>query len=173
MKGNIGSLLDQRLAGDVNLEELERACKLACWCIQDYESCRPTMGQVLQVLEGFLEVAMPPIPRSLRLLTETPENINVNVFYQTQYVSSSQSSQSKSGASNSSHTRSNTSNSSDSKSPRVMLFHFKSEIMVAKVNPPSSGLTRFSAIQNQLVKVYTTGGHISLPDYIKAERFGS
>ncbi|KAG6470470.1 G-type lectin S-receptor-like serine/threonine-protein kinase At2g19130 [Zingiber officinale] len=112
MKGNIGSLLDQRLAGDVNLEELERACKLACWCIQDYESCRPTMGQVLQVLEGFLEVAMPPIPLSLRLLTETPENINVNVFYQTQYVSSSQSSQSKSGTSNSSHTRSNTSNSS-------------------------------------------------------------
>lgn len=112
MKGNIGSLLDQRLGGDADLEELERACKLACWCIQDDESCRPTMGQVLQVLEGFLEVAIPPIPRSLRLIAETPENININFFYQPQNVSSNRSSQSKSGNSDSLQTKSNTSNSS-------------------------------------------------------------
>ncbi|XP_074562962.1 G-type lectin S-receptor-like serine/threonine-protein kinase At2g19130 [Curcuma longa] len=109
MEKNIGSVLDQRLGGDVDLEELNRVCKLACWCIQDNESCRPTMGQVLQALEGFLEVSMPPIPRSLlRLLTETPEKINF--FYQS--LSANEGSQSNSDTPSGWQTRSSTSNNS-------------------------------------------------------------
>lgn len=61
-------MLDPKLDGDANLKELERACKVACWCIQSGESCRPTMGQVVQILEGFLEVNMPPVPRFLQEL---------------------------------------------------------------------------------------------------------
>ncbi|KAJ3708470.1 hypothetical protein LUZ61_012175 [Rhynchospora tenuis] len=69
-EGNVFSLLDHRLNGDVKLEEVERVCKVACWCIQNEEHNRPTMGQVLQIFEGILEVGIPPIPRSLKALTE-------------------------------------------------------------------------------------------------------
>jgi serine/threonine protein kinase len=65
LEGNVGSLVDHMLHGDVNLEEVELACKVACWCIQDNEYDRPTMGQVVQILEGLVDVAMPPIPRLL------------------------------------------------------------------------------------------------------------
>ncbi|WOL18097.1 G-type lectin S-receptor-like serine/threonine-protein kinase [Canna indica] len=107
IEGDVESLLDQRLGGEANMEELERACKVACWCIQDDESSRPTMGHVVQVLEGFLEVNMPPIPRSLRVISETSENINF--FYN---FSSNPSSQTRSATSSSSNTKSSTSNSS-------------------------------------------------------------
>ncbi|GFS41141.1 S-locus lectin protein kinase family protein [Actinidia rufa] len=56
------TLLDTKLEGNAGVEELTRACKVACWCIQDDEKDRPTMGQVVQVLEGFIEVDAPPIP---------------------------------------------------------------------------------------------------------------
>ncbi|XP_072951945.1 G-type lectin S-receptor-like serine/threonine-protein kinase At2g19130 [Typha angustifolia] len=101
MEGNLESLLDPRLDGGANFEELERACKVACWCIQDDESSRPTMGQIVQILEGFLEVNMPPIPRSLRVLGESPDYIN---FFSD--MSSNQSSQVRSTTSNSSQAKS-------------------------------------------------------------------
>ncbi|XP_072952305.1 G-type lectin S-receptor-like serine/threonine-protein kinase At2g19130 [Typha angustifolia] len=101
MEGNLEGLLDPRLDGGANFEELERACKVACWCIQDDESSRPTMGQIVQILEGFLEVNMPPIPRSLRVLGETPDYIN---FFSD--MSSNQSSQVRSTTSNNSQAKS-------------------------------------------------------------------
>ncbi|XP_072954289.1 G-type lectin S-receptor-like serine/threonine-protein kinase At2g19130 [Typha angustifolia] len=72
---DVVSLLDHRLQGDANLEELDRACKVACWCIQDNEVDRPSMGQVVQILEGVIQVDMPPIPRSLQLFAESPETM--------------------------------------------------------------------------------------------------
>ncbi|KAH7662291.1 S-receptor-like serine/threonine-protein kinase protein [Dioscorea alata] len=59
-------LLDERLNGEANMEEVDRACRVACWCIQDLESQRPTMGLVVQMLEGLLEVTVPPISRILQ-----------------------------------------------------------------------------------------------------------
>ncbi|XP_010927759.2 G-type lectin S-receptor-like serine/threonine-protein kinase At2g19130 [Elaeis guineensis] len=91
VQGDVQSLVDHRLGDHVNIEELERACKIAYWCIQDDESARPTMGQVVQILEGFLEINMPPIPRSLQILVESSENIN---FFSD--LSSNQSSQTRS-----------------------------------------------------------------------------
>ncbi|KAI6673093.1 hypothetical protein NL676_000999 [Syzygium grande] len=38
-------LVDRSLKGLVETEELCRACKVACWCIQDSEKDRPTMSQ--------------------------------------------------------------------------------------------------------------------------------
>jgi hypothetical protein len=55
--------------------ELERACKVACWCVQDSESSRPTMGEVVKILEGLLDVEMPPVPRYLEVLAEGSENV--------------------------------------------------------------------------------------------------
>uniref|UniRef100_A0A8R7TC82 G-type lectin S-receptor-like serine/threonine-protein kinase SD2-5 n=1 Tax=Triticum urartu TaxID=4572 RepID=A0A8R7TC82_TRIUA len=68
LEGDVGSLVDQQLYGDINMEEVERAFKVACWCIQDHDFERPTMGDVVQVLEGLVEVGMPPVPRLLQAI---------------------------------------------------------------------------------------------------------
>ncbi|KAF9590340.1 hypothetical protein IFM89_033866 [Coptis chinensis] len=70
------ALLDYRLEGTANVEELTRACRVAVWCIQDDESHRPTMGQVVQILEGVMEVNPPPIPRTLQVLVEKEGDIH-------------------------------------------------------------------------------------------------
>ncbi|KAL6644797.1 hypothetical protein ACP70R_016405 [Stipagrostis hirtigluma subsp. patula] len=64
-EGRFLELLDERLAGDADAEELGRACTVACWCIQQSEALRPTMGEVVQVLEGSVRPATPPVPRYL------------------------------------------------------------------------------------------------------------
>ncbi|XP_047090984.1 G-type lectin S-receptor-like serine/threonine-protein kinase At2g19130 [Lolium rigidum] len=68
LEGDVGSLVDHMLHGDVNLDEAELACKVACWCIQDHELDRPTMAEVVQILEGIVEVRMAPIPRLLQAM---------------------------------------------------------------------------------------------------------
>ncbi|KAI5017298.1 hypothetical protein ZWY2020_037845 [Hordeum vulgare] len=68
--GDVQSLVDPNLHGDFNLEEVERVCKVACWCIQDNEFDRPTMGEMVRVLEGLQEIDMPPMPRQLAAMTE-------------------------------------------------------------------------------------------------------
>ncbi|OMP10604.1 S-locus glycoprotein [Corchorus olitorius] len=67
--GNVLSLLDNRLNGNVDIEELYRICTVACWCIQDDEIHRPSMSQIVQILEGVVEVSLPPIPRFLLIDT--------------------------------------------------------------------------------------------------------
>lgn len=68
LEGDVASLLDDKLLCDVNLDEAERVCKVACWCIQDGESSRPTMSEVVQILEGLLELEIPPMPRLLQAI---------------------------------------------------------------------------------------------------------
>ncbi|XP_037468724.1 G-type lectin S-receptor-like serine/threonine-protein kinase At2g19130 [Triticum dicoccoides] len=68
VEGEVGTVADLRLRGDVMPEELERVCKVACWCIQDQEAQRPTMVQVVQALEGTVHVHTPPVPRALQHL---------------------------------------------------------------------------------------------------------
>ncbi|KAI6673091.1 hypothetical protein NL676_000997 [Syzygium grande] len=67
-------LVDCRLKGLVKMEELCRACKVACWCIQDSEKDRPTMSQVVQILEGVMAVERPPIPRIYLQLVGSDES---------------------------------------------------------------------------------------------------
>jgi hypothetical protein len=71
LDGDVASLVDANLHGDLNLEEVERICKVACWCIQDKELDRPTMGEVVQFLEGVSEPNTPPMPRLLHAITAT------------------------------------------------------------------------------------------------------
>ncbi|KAL6642390.1 hypothetical protein ACP70R_020571 [Stipagrostis hirtigluma subsp. patula] len=68
LEGDFTGLLDHRLSDDVNSKEVEIVCKLACWCIQDEESDRPTMGDVVQILEGIHEINIPPMPRLLHAM---------------------------------------------------------------------------------------------------------
>ncbi|CAN4103402.1 unnamed protein product [Withania somnifera] len=56
-------------------EEVSRICKVAFWCIQDDEVQRPSMGRVVRILEGVLEVNLPPIPRSLQVYADNDEHI--------------------------------------------------------------------------------------------------
>uniref|UniRef100_A0ACD5VLU1 Uncharacterized protein n=1 Tax=Avena sativa TaxID=4498 RepID=A0ACD5VLU1_AVESA len=65
-EGDIICLLDPRLEGQANTEQLNKACRIACWCIQDAEDHRPMMGQVVCMLEGVMEVETPPIPKSFQ-----------------------------------------------------------------------------------------------------------
>ncbi|CAD6342855.1 unnamed protein product [Miscanthus lutarioriparius] len=71
---SVSSLLDDKLCGDADLVEVERACKVACWCIQDDEADRPTMAEVVQVLEGVLDCDLPPLPRLLATIFGRPHS---------------------------------------------------------------------------------------------------
>lgn len=77
IEGDLLSILDTRLRRKADIDEIDRACKVACWCIQDNDTSRPSMGQVVQYLEGVLSVSIPSIPRYLQLLT----NQGTEVFH--------------------------------------------------------------------------------------------
>ncbi|KAG2302969.1 hypothetical protein Bca4012_061325 [Brassica carinata] len=110
---DIRSLLDPRLEGEsVDTEELTKACKVACWCIQDEESHRPAMSQVVQILEGVLEVNTPPFPRSIQALVENDGS--VVFFTESSSSSSHHSSQKQSQSSSSSSTSKKTTNNNSS-----------------------------------------------------------
>lgn len=61
---------DRRLEGAVDGEELMRALKVAFWCIQDEVVMRPTMGEVVRMLEGSSEVETPPMPQTVVEMVE-------------------------------------------------------------------------------------------------------
>ncbi|XP_078158773.1 G-type lectin S-receptor-like serine/threonine-protein kinase At2g19130 isoform X1 [Carex rostrata] len=69
-QGEIVCLLDDKLQGNANMRELNIACMVACWCIQEMETDRPSMRQVVQMLEGVVAVLMPPIPSFLQRLVD-------------------------------------------------------------------------------------------------------
>eukprot|EP01018_Ginkgo_biloba_P011674 Gb_40120 [translate_table: standard] len=66
--GNTMDLLDVKLNGRADVEQVRRAAMVGGWCIQDDEDARPSMGQVLNILEGIVDTDTPPVPRSLQLL---------------------------------------------------------------------------------------------------------
>ncbi|XAR52268.1 Non-specific serine/threonine protein kinase, partial [Bertholletia excelsa] len=61
---------DRRLEGAVEEEEIMRALKVAFWCIQDEVSMRPSMGEVVKMLEGSGDINVPPIPQTVLELIE-------------------------------------------------------------------------------------------------------
>ncbi|CAH1443533.1 unnamed protein product [Lactuca virosa] len=67
-EGDVAAVVDERLAGEYDVEEVERVGLVAVWCIQDEEATRPTMGMVVKMLEGVVEVAVPPPPKLLQAL---------------------------------------------------------------------------------------------------------
>ena len=55
-------LVDHHIQNSVTLEEVERACPVSWWCTQDHESDIQTMGHVVKILEGILQVdIIPPV----------------------------------------------------------------------------------------------------------------
>ncbi|CAA6660572.1 unnamed protein product [Spirodela intermedia] len=64
-KGNVESIVDRRLAPEeVDMVQMARAVHVSFWCIQEQPSQRPTMGRVVQMLEGTMEIERPPPPKA-------------------------------------------------------------------------------------------------------------
>lgn len=61
---------DRRMIGTVEEEELIRALQTAFWCIQDEVSTRPSMGEVVKMLDGTVGINAPPMPQSVLELIE-------------------------------------------------------------------------------------------------------
>ncbi|KAF8106291.1 hypothetical protein N665_0144s0003 [Sinapis alba] len=70
-KGNSKVILDECLQTDetVNMEQVRRMVQASFWCIQKHPSQRPSMGKVVQMLEGIVEMTKPLSPNAL---TDTP-----------------------------------------------------------------------------------------------------
>ncbi|GJT39875.1 G-type lectin S-receptor-like serine/threonine-protein kinase [Tanacetum coccineum] len=72
--GDILSLLDSRLNREASVDEVTKIFKVAYWCIQDQEECRPSMSLVEQILEGVSDVSMPPIPKYVNFFVDKTEH---------------------------------------------------------------------------------------------------
>ncbi|CAH8357489.1 unnamed protein product, partial [Eruca vesicaria subsp. sativa] len=66
-KGNTEAILDKRLGEDqtVDMDQVRRMVQTSFWCIQEQPSQRPTMGKVVQMIEGITAINKPPRPKTL------------------------------------------------------------------------------------------------------------
>ncbi|KAH9648194.1 G-type lectin S-receptor-like serine/threonine-protein kinase SD3-1 [Citrus sinensis] len=74
MEGRPETIIDKRIVGGVDPEKLERVLRIAFWCLQNDERMRPSMGEVLNVLEGTLTVHPPPFPFACRRPVEEEDS---------------------------------------------------------------------------------------------------
>ncbi|KAG2314764.1 hypothetical protein Bca52824_017886 [Brassica carinata] len=66
-KGNTEAILAKRLGEDqtVDMEQVRRMVQTSFWCIQEQPLQRPTMGKVVQMIEGITAINKPPRPKTL------------------------------------------------------------------------------------------------------------
>lgn len=67
-EGRAEEVVDPRLEVAYDKGEAERLGMVAIWCIQDEEEARPSMGMVVKMLEGVVEIPVPPPPKLLQAL---------------------------------------------------------------------------------------------------------
>ena len=65
----IDALVEHDMEALEDMEKLERFVMVAIWCIQEDPSLRPTMGKVMQMLEGVVHVPVPPCPSPFTTIT--------------------------------------------------------------------------------------------------------
>ncbi|XAR55613.1 Non-specific serine/threonine protein kinase [Bertholletia excelsa] len=63
-KGNAKGIMDRRIADceELDMEQVRRVIQVSFWCIQREPCRRPTMGKVVQMLEGVSKIEKPPAP---------------------------------------------------------------------------------------------------------------
>ncbi|XP_010265873.1 PREDICTED: G-type lectin S-receptor-like serine/threonine-protein kinase LECRK4 [Nelumbo nucifera] len=61
-QGKLDDLLQNDMEAMSDISTLDRLLRVAIWCIQEEPSVRPTMRKVTQMLEGVVEVPVPPSP---------------------------------------------------------------------------------------------------------------
>lgn len=65
-KGCLRSIIDKNLLdSELDMEQLEKALRTSFWCIHEQPSQRPSIGKVVQMLEGIIEIGRPPPPRGI------------------------------------------------------------------------------------------------------------
>ncbi|GLJ28331.1 hypothetical protein SUGI_0556740 [Cryptomeria japonica] len=69
-KGNLMAIVDGRISGEADVEEVRRAVTASISCIQRDESARPTMAQVVQLLLGTVETSAPQFQASFDSLSD-------------------------------------------------------------------------------------------------------
>ncbi|GLJ32275.1 hypothetical protein SUGI_0649530 [Cryptomeria japonica] len=69
-KGNTMGIVDERIADKLDIEEVRRAVRVSILCIQQDENGRPSMAQVVRMLEGTLEGDVERYERSLQVLVD-------------------------------------------------------------------------------------------------------
>eukprot|EP01018_Ginkgo_biloba_P033162 Gb_13575 [translate_table: standard] len=64
--GRLVKLVEQQQSEEnrIEIRLLERMVLVGLWCIQEDPSLRPPMKKVVQMLEGTVEIAVPPAPKS-------------------------------------------------------------------------------------------------------------
>ena len=63
-RGKLERILDRQLSlEEINMAEAERMILVSFWCIQEQPSQRPSMGKVVEMLEGIMEIERPPPPK--------------------------------------------------------------------------------------------------------------
>ncbi|GLJ33001.1 hypothetical protein SUGI_0664560 [Cryptomeria japonica] len=67
-KGNTIGVVDERIADKADVEEVRRAAVVSILCIQEDENGRPSMAQVVVMLQGKLEASVEQIETSLQVL---------------------------------------------------------------------------------------------------------
>ncbi|TQD99892.1 hypothetical protein C1H46_014505 [Malus baccata] len=60
--GGLDAVVDYEVEALGDRTTLEKFVMVAIWCIQEDPSLRPTMRKVVQMLEGVVEVPVPPCP---------------------------------------------------------------------------------------------------------------
>ncbi|KMT18928.1 hypothetical protein BVRB_2g030280 [Beta vulgaris subsp. vulgaris] len=77
-EGKIREILDSSLKYGPNDESVNRAIKVALWCVQEDMSMRPPMTTVVQMLEGIFPVPHPP-PSSLKGAGSSPNFCTLSI----------------------------------------------------------------------------------------------
>lgn len=62
VEGGLDAVVDCEVEALGDRTTLEKFVMVAIWCIQEDPSLRPTMKKVVQMLEGVVEVPVPPCP---------------------------------------------------------------------------------------------------------------
>ena len=60
--GELDAVVDHEVEALGDRTTLEKFVMVAIWCIQEDPSLRPTMRKAVQMLEGVVEVPVPPCP---------------------------------------------------------------------------------------------------------------
>lgn len=91
----VDGVVDERIKDEVDMEQLERAMKVAYWCVQVQPSLRPSMSKVIQILDGSMQdTQIPPMPKSFgdymtNVNNQEESNVSLSAFEQESSIPSS------------------------------------------------------------------------------------
>ncbi|RDX75295.1 G-type lectin S-receptor-like serine/threonine-protein kinase LECRK3, partial [Mucuna pruriens] len=72
VEGSLHGLVDDDKEALSDIGRLQKWVMIAIWCIQEHPEMRPTMGIVIQMMEGLVQVPNPPSPFSSYSISSLP-----------------------------------------------------------------------------------------------------